>query len=145
MRENLQPMNPTQSILVVDDEPALREFTRQLLELFHYRVLEAASAAEALEVWSRHSEEIALVLTDMSMPGGMSGQALIQRLQALKPGLGFILMSGSSGDEVVEDFLRKTRATFLQKPCPSAALVRAVRNCLVAEPTCPDRRELAPH
>jgi signal transduction histidine kinase len=76
-----------ETILVVEDEPALRELVVKILEMCGYHIIEAASGVEALEVWAKHKGEIDLLLTDMVMPGGVSGRQLGERLTAEEPGL----------------------------------------------------------
>ena len=67
-------------ILLVEDDPGVRATTRQMLESKGYRIKEAASGREALEVWQSHGKEIALLLTDIIMPGEMTGRDLAERL-----------------------------------------------------------------
>jgi PAS domain S-box-containing protein len=121
-----------ETILLVEDDLSLRSVTRRLLEKFQYKVHEAASASEALEVWRRHEGQIALVLTDFVMPGGMNGRDLAERLRAKRPGLKLIYMSGYSPDVLGKDteFIRRTRSYFLHKPCSPRTLLHTVRRCL---------------
>ena len=127
-----KPAGGSETILLVEDEEAVRCLTGRVLKHFGYHVHEAASGPQALELWRAHNEEIALVLTDMIMPQQMSGRELIEQLLAERPTLKVIIMSGYSGETVREDtaFLRRTRTRFLQKPCDSPALLRAVRESL---------------
>jgi CheY-like chemotaxis protein len=127
-----KPAGGSETILLVEDEEAVRSLTGRVLKHFGYRVLEAASGPQALELWRAHKEEIALVLTDMIMPQRMSGRELVEQLLAERPALKVIIMSGYSGEAVREDtaFLRRTRTRFLQKPCDSPTLLRAVRETL---------------
>ena len=69
-----------ETILLVEDEPAVRLTTRRMLERKGYRIREAMSGREALEVWQSHGEEVALLLTDIIMPGEMTGRDLAERL-----------------------------------------------------------------
>ncbi|HWW03393.1 MAG TPA: response regulator [Candidatus Acidoferrum sp.] len=122
----------TESILVVEDETPVRIVTRRVLETFGYKVFEAASTKEALELWRDHQQEIALLLTDLVMPDAMTGHELADRLRAENPKLKVVLMSGYSAAIAGKDteFFRKTRTYFLQKPCPSRNLIETVRSCL---------------
>ena len=120
----------TETILVVEDEPFLREMTREILESFGYRTLEAGSGKEALAVWSQHADEIDLVLTDMMMPEGVSGADLAEKLLAQKPGLKIIFTSGYTANEVSPKLLAKVHAQFLQKPYNHAELAKIIRDCL---------------
>lgn len=119
-----------ETVLVVEDEPALRLLVRSILERSGYRVLEAESGVVALEVWEERQGEIDLVLTDMVMPDGLSGRELGQRLLQEKPSLKVIYSSGYSADVIGEDFLRKESNHFLQKPYHPNKLIELVRHCL---------------
>ncbi|SPE59972.1 putative Histidine kinase [Verrucomicrobia bacterium] len=72
----------TETILLVEDEPAVRLLTRRTLERHGYRTLEAGNGEEAIAIWQEHRGEVALLLTDLVMPEGMTGQQLARRLQA---------------------------------------------------------------
>jgi len=119
-----------ETILVVEDEPVLRQMAQVILEDCGYRTLEAASGRKAIEMWNQHSGAIDLLLTDMVMPEGISGMDLAQRLQASNPKLKIVFASGYSMDELDTSFLREGHAAFLQKPYTHATLARAVRDCL---------------
>jgi CheY-like chemotaxis protein len=119
----------TENILIVEDEPVLREMARDILESCGYQILEATSGKDALDVWSRNTG-IDLLLTDMVMPEGVSGVELADKLLAAKPGLKIIFTSGYTADEVSPEVLARTRAQFLQKPYTHASLAKAVRDCL---------------
>jgi len=119
-----------ETILVVEDEPVLRDMAHVILQDCGYHVLEASTGAEALRVWEQHRGEIHLLLTDMVMPEGMSGMELAQRLLAARPDLKIIFASGYSMDDLDTDFLRDGHAVFLQKPYTHVTLSKAVRDCL---------------
>ncbi|HUB87182.1 MAG TPA: ATP-binding protein [Verrucomicrobiae bacterium] len=120
----------TETILVVEDEPVLREMTREILEGCGYQILEAASGREALDVWNRRTVRIDLLLTDMVMPEGVSGVDLAERLLAGQPDLKVVFTSGYTANEVNPALLARTRASFIQKPYTHSALAKAVRDCL---------------
>jgi PAS domain S-box-containing protein len=121
-----------ETILLVEDDHAVRLTTRRVLESKGYRILEAMSGREALEMWPGHAEEIALLLTDIIMPGKMTGRDLAERLWGQKPGARVIFMSGYSAEvlRANTDFMRRTRSQFLQKPCSARAILETVRRCL---------------
>lgn len=119
-----------ETILIVEDEPVLRDMTQTILQGCGYRTLEAASGREAFQVWEQHRESIDLVLTDMVMPEGVSGMELAERLVAAKPGLRIIFASGYSMDDLDTAFVRDGHAVFLQKPYTHLTLARTVRKCL---------------
>ncbi len=122
----------TETILLVEDEHSVRITTRRVLESKGYTILEAASATEALELWQNHEQEIALLLTDIIMPGKMTGRDLAERLWGQRPGLKVVFMSGYSADVLGKgtDFIRRTRSYFVQKPFSSRAILETVRLCL---------------
>ncbi len=120
----------TETILVVEDEPVLRDMAHVILEDCGYKILEAPSGRKAIDVWNQHSGAIDLLLTDMVMPEGISGMDLAQRLQANNPKLKIVFASGYSMDDLDTTFLRQGNAAFLQKPYTHATLAKAVRDCL---------------
>jgi PAS domain S-box-containing protein len=116
-----------ETILLVEDDDALRESVRRCLSQLGYRLLEAASGAAALEVWQLHRHEIQLLLTDLIMPGGMTGRELGERLQQENPRLAVIYVSGYSADIFTRDFPAAPGITFLAKPFPAHTLAQTVR------------------
>jgi two-component system, cell cycle sensor histidine kinase and response regulator CckA len=119
-----------ETILVVEDEPVLREMAHVILQDCGYHVLDAGSGAEALEVWDRYAKPIDLLLTDMVMPGGVSGRDLAVRLLAKHPQLKVIFTSGYNVEETNTGFLRRGGAVFLQKPYTRVNLAQALREAL---------------
>lgn len=124
-----------ETILIVEDEPVLRDMAHIILQECGYNILEARSGREALGVWERHHASIDLVLTDMVMPEGVSGMDLAQRLLAANPRLKIVFASGYSMDELDTSFMGKGSARFLQKPYTHVTLAKAVRECLDAQTT----------
>jgi signal transduction histidine kinase/ActR/RegA family two-component response regulator/HAMP domain-containing protein len=125
----------TETILIVEDEPVLREMARDILAECGYKILEASSGKGALEVWNRRTGPIDLLLTDMVMPEGLSGVDLAEKLLTGQPQLNIIFTSGYTANEVSPGVLAKTNAHFLQKPYSHADLARTVRNCLDKDST----------
>jgi CheY-like chemotaxis protein len=119
-------------ILVVEDEEALRELVREILEGHGYRVLEAANGVEALHVWETHGRKVDLLLSDIVMPEGMSGRELAGKLQEADPCLPVILTSGYSQDMIERDTELDGRIKFFSKPYHPAQLAQAVRDSLDA-------------
>jgi CheY-like chemotaxis protein len=119
-----------ETILVVEDEPALRELVVNVLELCGYRILQACTGVEALKVWEKHKNEIDLLLTDMVMPEGISGRQLAERLQAEDPALKVIYTSGYSPGMAGKDIALLEGFNFLAKPYPPSRLANVVRECL---------------
>jgi signal transduction histidine kinase/HAMP domain-containing protein len=122
----------TETILVVEDEPVLRDLARLILQDCGYRLVEAASGVEALTVWQRNQGKIDLLLTDMIMPDGLSGKDLAESLLIQKPKLKVIFTSGYNIEEFGADPSFKTGSRFLQKPYSRSTLALAVRDCLDA-------------
>ncbi|MGE5231495.1 MAG: MASE1 domain-containing protein [Deltaproteobacteria bacterium] len=120
------------SVLVVEDEPRVRGIARRALEGAGYRVLEAESGPEALELLRRPGAEVALVLTDVVLPG-MSGPELACRVAELAPGTPVVLTSGYPDGEIGRRGLLAPGAAFLSKPFTPEALVAMVRRTIAAD------------
>jgi PAS domain S-box-containing protein len=118
-----------ETIFLVEDDADLRGFVREVLEQYKYRVIEAGSGVEALNVWDRHQGEVSLLLTDMVMPDGMSGRDLSIQLRRRKPDLKIIYSSGYSTEILGGDFQREG-IRFLPKPYNPLQLALAVRQSL---------------
>jgi len=125
-----RPRGGGETILVVEDETVLRELVREILEAHGYRVLDAASGREALQVWAKNAKTIDLLLTDMSMPEGMSGRDLAAKLQEENPRLPVIFSSGYSQELIERKEQGGHSQTFLSKPYHPADLAQAVRVAL---------------
>jgi signal transduction histidine kinase/CheY-like chemotaxis protein len=120
-----------ETILLVEDEPVLRDLAHLILEECGYTIYDAGSGPEALDVWQRHGDEIDLLLTDMVMPQHVSGVELAERLLAQKPNLKIVFVSGYTVDDVSTQFLRKSNhALFLNKPYDRTNLAHTVRTAL---------------
>ena len=125
-----------ETILVVEDEPDLRELVTQLLQSRGYKIIAAGTGAQALEQWARHKDQIQLVLTDMVMPDGMTGRKLAERLLAQSPQLPIIYTSGYTPGTNRLDVGHIDPEHFLGKPYRPAELFEIVRRCLtVTRPT----------
>jgi two-component system cell cycle sensor histidine kinase/response regulator CckA len=120
----------TETILVVEDEPAVREIISYVLRRQGYNVLEAGDGPEAIAIWSVQRGEVDLLVTDIIMPNGMKGNVLAEKLRAKKPGLKIMYSSAYSSDFATEAAPLRERVSFLEKPYKPEVLVRAVRECL---------------
>jgi len=118
-----------ETILVVDDDVALRLLVKRMLERAGYRVLLAASPEEALRTALEHEGTIHMTLTDVLMPGGMSGVGLAQRLRAILPGMKVVLMSGYTAEALPDEGLCPSDP-FLGKPFELGELLRIVRSTI---------------
>ncbi len=121
-----------ETILLVDDEPALRSLARHVLEMKGYRVLEAGNAEQALKIGESHRGPIHLLVTDVIMPG-QSGPRLAAQLSALRPSLQVLFLSGYSDDAIVHHGVLDSRRPFLQKPFTPEMLTQKVREVLDAD------------
>jgi PAS domain S-box-containing protein len=119
-----------ETVLVVEDEATLRRPLVRLLKFAGYKVFEAESAWEALELWRDRAETLDLLVTDMVMPGGVTGLELARALQAARPKLPVILMSGYSQELAVAEMQDRPGFIFLPKPCDAETLGAKVRQML---------------
>jgi nitrogen-specific signal transduction histidine kinase/FixJ family two-component response regulator len=118
----------TQTVLIVEDEDAIRDLAKRLLEARGYTVLVAANADEAVRLFEQ-DPSIAVLLTDVVMPGA-SGPALTTQLIERRPGLKVIYMSGYTEEAIVHHGVLDPGVTFLQKPFTADTLGRKVREVL---------------
>jgi CheY-like chemotaxis protein len=123
----------SESILLVEDEPILREWVREILQTNGYRIIEAGNGVEALKVWDEKAGKFDLLLTDMVMPEGLTGRDLARQLRSREPRLKVIYTSGYS-EEIMGGDTELRDAPFLPKPYAAPELVKLVRDCLDAEP-----------
>ena len=119
----------SETILLVEDEEAVRVFAASVLRRQGYEVLEAQHGLEALELLESSGSRVSLLLTDVVMPE-MGGPALVARLRDLRPKLPVLYMSGYAERAVVHNGLVKSKQAFLQKPFTPILLARKVREVL---------------
>jgi PAS domain S-box-containing protein len=124
----------TETVLLVEDEPALRAVARRTLERQGYVVLEASHGEMALDIAARHTGALDLLMTDVVMPG-ISGRELATRLVAARPRVRVLFTSGYTDDAIVHHGVLEAGIQFLQKPFTPSALARKVREVLAADPT----------
>jgi CheY-like chemotaxis protein len=120
----------TETILLVEDEVAVRELMHVLLTGHGYQVHEAASGVAAFDIWAQHRERINLLVTDMVMPEGIGGRELAERLTLEKPGLKVIYCSGYTDDVLGSDSPLRNNQNFLEKPFDPNSFLQRVRLCL---------------
>ncbi len=118
-----------ESILVVEDELAIRRLLRKILEARGYRVVEASNGSEALDLVRRGDHAFDLVVTDVVMPR-LSGPELVGELRNDRPDLKVVFMTGYAQDELREQTVAVRGAEILEKPFPNDALLVAVRRLL---------------
>jgi hypothetical protein len=124
-----RPRGGSETVLVVEDDDALREITAELLQEAGYRVILAPDGEEALRECARNGGPPDLVITDVVMPR-MTGRALSEQLRALGPRLRVLFMSGYTDAAVLYQGLLEPGTAFLQKPFGPEALLRKVREVL---------------
>jgi CheY-like chemotaxis protein len=134
--ESESPTRGSETVLLVDDDDALRELTREVLTELGYSVLEARSASAALDAVALHGGAVHLLLTDLMMPG-MNGRELWRALAPLHPEAKALFMSGYGQQDIVRHGVLKPETALLQKPFSHDALARAVRAVLGAIPEGP--------
>jgi CheY-like chemotaxis protein len=125
--EGIEPGRGT--VLVVDDEPVVREVTREMLSDLGYEVLTAGSGVEALEVYGERGPEIDVVVLDMIMPE-MGGGEVYDALRTLSPEVRVLLSSGYSLDGQAAEILERGVRGFLQKPFRIEDLSRKIREAM---------------
>jgi signal transduction histidine kinase/CheY-like chemotaxis protein len=126
---NVGPLEGTETVLLVEDEQALRALARRVLGVYGYTILEAGNGEEALAVAERHKDPIHILVTDMVMPK-MSGDELRDRVIQIHPETRVLFMSGyTGGDKVLRNGFGP-RASFLQKPFTPRTLLRKIREVL---------------
>ena len=125
----LAPTGGSETILVVEDEDAIRQVAIRVLAMQGYTVLQAESGEAALEVLAAHGKPIDLLLTDMVMPG-MTGPELAGKLREIQPRVRVLFTSGYSADAVARQFGLTDAWAFISKPYGLAELTREVRRVL---------------
>jgi signal transduction histidine kinase len=141
VEESIQPVeqaqehpgasNGEETILVVEDDDAVRRMTREFLLIKGYTVKEARSGMEAIEFLGNHNDPIDLVLTDVLMPG-MKGRELGVRLAALRTGIKILYMSAHTEDTVMDLDMLLPGTAFIEKPFSPEELASKVREVLVS-------------
>jgi CheY-like chemotaxis protein len=119
----------TETILLAEDEAAVRRFTRTVLEANGYTVLEAANGEDGVHVAAGHPGPIHLIISDVVMPR-MGGWDLAEKVGEIRPGIKVLFISGYADDESLRSGLPQTSKTFLQKPFSPSTLAAKVRQSL---------------
>jgi PAS domain S-box-containing protein len=119
-----------ETLLVVEDREEVRVMVRNVFDRQGYRTLLAESGPTALDLWARHRDEIALLFTDIVMPGGVNGRELADRLRSERPELKVIYCSGFDANVLGPDALTRPGTHFLAKPFNIAQMARLVRDML---------------
>ena len=123
---NTQPGQSQNVILVVDDETGIREFLSAYLQSKDFQVFTASSAEDAFDLWPDIRGKVALLITDIIMPG-LNGKLMADRLREDNPALEVIYMSGYLPEEIAEETLE---GVFFRKPFHPHELLKAIRSAL---------------
>ncbi len=130
----------TATVLVVEDEPAVREIAVAILADLGYRVLEAADGEQALQVFGAHAAEVDLLLTDVVLPGQVRGRELAERIQAIRPAVRVLFMSGYTENSIVHHGRLDDGVQLISKPFKREQLARKVQEALEAGPAVREQR-----
>jgi CheY-like chemotaxis protein len=125
------PLNSvgTETILLVEDEPMVRELAKEVLEEYGYQVMTAANGRAGLQVCQDFPDKIDLIVTDVVMPQ-MSGRELAEKARSLRPNTQVLYMSGFTDDAIVRHGVIADDFCFIQKPFSPDALAKKVREIL---------------
>jgi len=133
VQRDVQPssslLRGSETILLVDDETAILEVSKEMLEMLGYRVFIAPTGKEAVEIYEKIWHTIDLVILDMIMPV-MGGAQTFDRLKSLNPNVRVLLSSGYSVDDEVRDILGRGCKGLIQKPYSAKALSQRIREIL---------------
>ncbi len=127
--ESPLPEGNGETILVIDDEPAIVDMTRRILRDFNYRPLVADSGIRAIEIFRERHQDVSAVVTDMMMPE-MTGSDTIQALVGIDPSVKIIAVSGIRANGAIASSLGGAVRSFLQKPFTAETLLRALDSVL---------------
>ena len=119
----------SETILLVEDEPAVRESTAEFLRLRGYKIIEAKDGLDALDAASKHAGPIDLVVTDVVMPN-MSGGEFAKALEQLRPQTKFLFVSGYAGQTILDHKVVDLESNFLQKPYTLRQLATKMRTSM---------------
>jgi two-component system, cell cycle sensor histidine kinase and response regulator CckA len=128
--QEFQPLTGNgEMILVVDDEAAIREITKSSLLAYNYQVLTAGDGVEAVATYTKHQQEISLVLLDMMMPS-MDGAIAMRALQNINPNVKIIAISGLPSEQKIRHAQAMGIRAFLSKPCTTIELLQNINTVL---------------
>jgi two-component system, cell cycle sensor histidine kinase and response regulator CckA len=128
-----QRLEGSETVLLVEDEDAVRRLAYEVLQRHGYRVLEARNSEDAFRVDARHDSPIHLMVTDVMVPG-MSGRELAERLLSSRPNMKVLYMSGHTDDAIVRYGVLGEKMAFLQKPFTPTVFLQKVREVIDNQP-----------
>ena len=138
----VEPARGHETVLLVEDEEAVRLIISAVLRRQGYTVIETSSPVDAIELFERHAEEIDLLVTDVVMPV-MNGPALAQRLVAIRPALRVLFISGYTG--LASPEMQNPNVGFLNKPFQTSVLAARVREMLSRPAGARELEDMADH
>jgi two-component system, cell cycle sensor histidine kinase and response regulator CckA len=124
-----KPMDPSGTILLVDDETPVLESGREMLSHFGFTILTAENGEAAIEVFRREMDRIRLVILDMNMPG-MDGLQCLRQMMALDPDVKVVVASGYASSRDVADMLRAGACEFIAKPFRFRDVIRRINEII---------------
>jgi len=133
-RARVSGRREAKTVLLAEDEESLRLLMREFLEALGYTVLEAGSGTDAVRLAEQHAGPIALLMTDVVMPG-MSGRALAEKVAAKRPEIKVLYVSGYTDNAIVHHGVLEAEMMFLQKPFTMEALARKLETILGTQET----------
>lgn len=119
------------TILLVDDDPTVRQVGQLMLQRLGFSVREAVDGVSAIDIFRRHADRIDCILLDLTMPN-LNGEKTYLELQRIRPGVPTVIMSGFSAEEINDRFPDEARVEFLQKPFQLDALSRCLQRALAS-------------
>jgi two-component system cell cycle sensor histidine kinase/response regulator CckA len=128
-QESSQIVGGREAVLVVEDEEMLLESVTQVLEAKGYQVLTAADGTEGLEIYSRHRDDVAVVLMDMGLPK-LGGWEVFQKMKAVNPRVKVVLASGYLDPYIKSEMLKAGAKDFIQKPYVPEQILTRVRRVI---------------
>lgn len=130
--DSILPHGHNETILVIDDDESVRNISKQTLETFGYQVMVAVNGTLGVETYARYPRQIAVVITDMMMPG-IDGVAVIQEILKLNPAAKIIAVTGMAVEDRITKAMEAGALAFLRKPCSASVLLNALREAISSE------------
>lgn len=118
------------TVLVVEDDPAIRQLVQEILEYYHYKVILATDSDQAIALWKDHCNQVELLLTDLVMPGTKSGRELSEVLAKERPDLKVVYTTGYSADLFGDSLVLNEGVNYLAKPYHAIDLAKIVQKAL---------------
>ena len=119
----------SETILIVEDNPLVLDFTKGILEMLGYRLLTATSGEEAITAFENYNEIIHLLMTDVILPG-INGHALAEKMQTKKPGIKVLFNSGYTRETIATQCVLKQGIHFISKPFSALSIAQKIREVL---------------